>query len=199
MEDQREFELEALQSIFMEDLTVMDHPGHFEIKILPIPDAEDQLDNKVAIKMEVKLPLNYPSVLPEIHLRVDRGVSSKNCTILENRVREESEKLVGEQMIFMLTSIVKEWLDEHNDESDTKDQQNSKLNQFVESSFDKEGTPVTVETFNLWWKEFRTELEKKKYQNGYRKIDHFRKRIFCSERKYCFSRYLRTLLGFTGH
>jgi len=164
MEDQREFELEALQSIFMEDINVIDHPGHFEIKLLPIPDAADPAENKVAIKMEVKLPSNYPSALPEIHLRVDKGVSSKNCTTLETKVREEAEKLIGEQMIFMLTSIVKEWLDEHNDDTDDK-KDHPKLNQYVESSFDKDGTPVTVETFTLWWKEFRPELDKKKSKN----------------------------------
>jgi len=156
--------LEALESIFMEDLTVFDRPGHFEIKLLPIPDAEDQSENKVAIKMEVKLLNGYPEVLPELHLRVDRGVSSKNCSMLENRIREESEKLLGEQMIFMLTSIVKEWLDEHNDESDQKEE--TKFSQFVETSFDKDGTPVTVETFDLWWVEFREELEKNRLKQG---------------------------------
>jgi len=140
---------------------VIDPPGHFEIKLLPIPDAEDPSENKVSIKMEVKLPQNYPAAIPEIHLRADKGVSSKNCTMLETKVREESEKLIGDQMIFMLTNIVKEWLDEHNDDSDQKDD-SKKLNQFVESSFDKDGTPVTVETFNLWWTEFREELEKNK-------------------------------------
>jgi len=159
-EDQREQELEALESIFMDELIIIDRPRHFELKLLPVPDSEDPSANKVAIRMEVKLPNGYPSVLPELQLRVDKGVSSKNCTMLEEKIREVAQSQIGDQMIFMLSSIVKEWLDEHNDDDEDKDK--PKMDKYVEHSFEKDGTPVTVDTFNLWWAEFKAELDKNK-------------------------------------
>uniref|UniRef100_A0A6B2LHX8 RWD domain-containing protein n=1 Tax=Arcella intermedia TaxID=1963864 RepID=A0A6B2LHX8_9EUKA len=164
MDDAREDELQSLESIYMDELTILDRPSHFEIKLLPVPDADDPSLNKVSIKMEVKLPTGYPSILPEVHLRVAKGVSSKNCTMLEERVREEAKNQMGEPMIYILSAIVKEWLDEHNDEE--KDQLESRLDQFVENTFEKDGTPVTVETFTMWWTEFKAEMEKNAVKNA---------------------------------
>jgi len=46
MDDERERELEALEAIYMHDLTIIDRPSEFHIKILPIPDSENPEDNK---------------------------------------------------------------------------------------------------------------------------------------------------------
>jgi len=110
--------------------------------------------------MEVKLPSDYPNVLPEIFLRPIKNVPGKVISSLEEKVREEAQSKLGNQMIFTLVSIVKEWLDEHNDDdefampSDTK----NGLPIYEELIVDKDGTPVTKETFTIWWEGYKAEL-----------------------------------------
>eukprot|EP01125_Pyxidicula_operculata_P000839 TRINITY_DN10735_c0_g1_i1.p1 TRINITY_DN10735_c0_g1~~TRINITY_DN10735_c0_g1_i1.p1 ORF type:complete len:271 (+),score=92.06 TRINITY_DN10735_c0_g1_i1:91-813(+) len=150
----------------MDDLKIIQRPSHFELKLWPIPDAPEE--NKVGIQMEVKLPPGYPNEAPDIMLRSLRGVSGKTCIQLEESLRTEIQQRFGEQMIFVLTSIVKEYLDSHNDtEEDLGIPKNDKVfSQYEITAAEKDGTPVTTETFQIWWTEFRKELEQKKRSAG---------------------------------
>jgi len=47
-------------------------------------------------------------------------------------------------------------------DDDDEDKDKPKMDKYVEHSFEKDGTPVTVDTFNLWWAEFKAELDKNK-------------------------------------
>jgi len=156
--DERERELEALEAIYINDLVIVTRPKEFYIKILPIPDAENPADNKVGIKMEVKLPEGYPNNAPEIMLQSIKNVPSKVCQMLEGKVREAAQTNLGDQMIFTLVSVVKEWLDEHNDAENALKQETT-ADEFVPEA---EGTPVTPETFALWFKSIKEEIEAKK-------------------------------------
>jgi len=158
---ERELELEALEAIYMNDLEVIERPGEFHIRVFPIPDAENPADNKVGIRMEVKLPADYPNVPPEIMLQSLKNVPGKVCQTLETKIRETAQSSLGDQMIFTFVSIVKEWLDEHNESADTPKQEDTKK-QVENLPEEKEGTPVTPETFNLWFKGFKIEMEAKK-------------------------------------
>jgi len=62
-------------------------------------------------------------------------------------------------MIFTLVSIVKEWLDEHNESETTIKDVAPLVDEFIP---EKEGTPVTPETFALWFKGFKEEMDAKK-------------------------------------
>jgi len=113
----------------------------------------------VGVKLELKLSPEYPNAVPEIMLRSIKNVPGKVCQMLEEKLRESAQQNLGDQMVFTLVSIVKEWLDEHNEEDQIPKKQDVSA---VEDVSEKEGTPVTVDTYNLWFTEFRVEMEKKK-------------------------------------
>jgi len=165
MADERERELETLEAIYMNDIEVIERPGEFHIKILPIPDAENPADNKVGIKMEVKLPTDYPNVPPGVMLQSIKNVPGKVCQMLEAKIRETAQNSLGDQMIFTLVSIVKEWIDEHNDSDDAKPEAVKAAVEEVVPETD--GTPVTPETFGIWYKGFKEDMDAKKRSHHY--------------------------------
>eukprot|EP01126_Amoeba_proteus_P046888 TRINITY_DN5321_c0_g1_i2.p1 TRINITY_DN5321_c0_g1~~TRINITY_DN5321_c0_g1_i2.p1 ORF type:complete len:147 (-),score=15.33 TRINITY_DN5321_c0_g1_i2:289-729(-) len=94
-------------------LPVLSGKNHFEIKLLPVPGSDNPSDNNVGIKMTLKIPPNYPTQAPDISLQSIKNVPKKILEELEASCREEAQNSVGDPMIFVLTSIIKGWLDEH--------------------------------------------------------------------------------------
>eukprot|EP01126_Amoeba_proteus_P046889 TRINITY_DN5321_c0_g1_i3.p1 TRINITY_DN5321_c0_g1~~TRINITY_DN5321_c0_g1_i3.p1 ORF type:complete len:191 (-),score=56.07 TRINITY_DN5321_c0_g1_i3:279-851(-) len=104
--------------------------------------------------MTLKIPPNYPADAPDISLQSIKNVPKKILEELEASCREEAQNSVGDPMIFVLTSIIKGWLDEHNEEVLDLPLNVSKSAIHIDESEYKEGTPVTVETFQAWWGDF---------------------------------------------
>lgn len=96
-----------------------------ELRLYPISDADDPSVNKgmslslfslipvVGIKMEIKIPTDYPNAIPEVQLNSLKGVPKRILDQLQQQIKDEATTNLGEQMLFMLTQIVKGWLEDH--------------------------------------------------------------------------------------
>lgn len=119
MEDQEEeqaMEIEALEAIFLEDCEVVSPvaPREVNITIYPIPGDDNDSENKVGIKLNLKLPKEYPTVLPDMKIEGLKGLTEKHTQILLETAKEEAENNLGMPMIFTISEILKEWLIENN-------------------------------------------------------------------------------------
>eukprot|EP01129_Flabellula_baltica_P011663 TRINITY_DN5155_c0_g1_i1.p1 TRINITY_DN5155_c0_g1~~TRINITY_DN5155_c0_g1_i1.p1 ORF type:complete len:222 (-),score=63.97 TRINITY_DN5155_c0_g1_i1:25-690(-) len=150
--DELLMEIETLKSIYLDNFIKMPHrDNHYQIKIWPDPDGGDDV-NRVGIALEIIIPDGYPNVIPGIRLNGLKGVNNQQCLALENIIREEAEEAVGYAMIYLLSTIVKDWVDENNDGDKRKVRERDEINVTFQ-----EGTPVTPETWNDWWAGFVVE------------------------------------------
>eukprot|EP01130_Rhizamoeba_saxonica_P002330 TRINITY_DN12155_c0_g1_i1.p1 TRINITY_DN12155_c0_g1~~TRINITY_DN12155_c0_g1_i1.p1 ORF type:complete len:228 (+),score=80.07 TRINITY_DN12155_c0_g1_i1:9-692(+) len=153
----REMEIESLEAIFNEDF-YQNEDGIYYIRMLGDPYL-DETENNVGILMEFTYPDGYPNTLPTFRLSSIKGVNSANISNLQNLMKEEGENCIGEQMIYMMTSIISDWLDNNNADADEvvheKDDD-------VKDEFMDDGIPVTVETFKEWWAGFVEEMKQTK-------------------------------------
>lgn len=151
-----EDELEALQAIFMEELTVSEDKRKISLRVLPFDD--DSMNN-VGIRMELVVPPEYPDAVPTINLHSIKGVSGRSLTELEGNLKAEANSHIGEPMIFIFAEVLKTWLGENNNEEDTSLSSSTKsIKKGNEKSKYQEGTPVTVETYQAWWNGFKAEM-----------------------------------------
>eukprot|EP01128_Nolandella_sp_AFSM9_P010175 TRINITY_DN6997_c0_g1_i1.p2 TRINITY_DN6997_c0_g1~~TRINITY_DN6997_c0_g1_i1.p2 ORF type:complete len:220 (-),score=79.14 TRINITY_DN6997_c0_g1_i1:389-1048(-) len=153
-DEEKEMELEALESIFMEDLTVKTAPSHYELRLVPNPDSDEPEDNIVGVTLEVRLPAAYPDEVPTLLVRPIVGVTSKDLTHITKLIRDEAEASLGTPMIFTITSVIKEWLDDHNEEDVVVEEVEE-----LEYIDDGDGTPVTPANYELWWTSFLAEMD----------------------------------------
>jgi uncharacterized protein YdaT len=156
-----EEELETLEAIFMEDLTVSEDRKKISLRMLPFADTDDDTLNKVGIKLELEIPSDYPCSAPNIVLQSIRGVPKRALDDLEKLLKQEAQSHIGEQMIFVFTEVVKDWLGENNkdEEEILKSAREAALKSskaIIKDNY-HEGTPVTVETYNDWWNSFKEE------------------------------------------
>lgn len=68
--------------------------------------------SKVALALEVRVPSEYPAVVPEVQVRVLKGVSSRSALELQTALRDEAQRSLGAPMVFTLAQMLKDWLDE---------------------------------------------------------------------------------------
>jgi hypothetical protein len=149
-----EDELEALEAIFMEELTVSADKKKVNLRILPFDD--DSMNN-VGIRMELTIPDEYPEVIPGIVLHSIKGVSGRSLSELEGTLKQEAASHCGEPVIFIFAEIIKNWLADNNNEEDPVSIISLKAKKIEEKANYKEGTPVTVETYEAWWSSFKAE------------------------------------------
>jgi hypothetical protein len=149
-----EDELEALEAIFMEELTVSDDKKKIFLRILPFDD--DSMNN-VGIKMELAIPEEYPEVIPGITLHSIKGVTGRALNDLEATLKQEGTSHLGEPMIFIFAEIIKNWLGDNNNEEEQLSLLSLKSKKIEEKANYKEGTPVTVDTYEAWWSSFKAE------------------------------------------
>eukprot|EP01133_Synstelium_polycarpum_P016717 gene16717-19871_t len=73
-------------------------------------------------------------------------------------IKQQAVENVGTSMIFILAGTIKEWLDNNNEEPvEEISEEESSSSEEEEHVF--EGTPVTVENFNIWRQKFLAEVQ----------------------------------------
>lgn len=164
LEEQRS-ELEALEAIYMDDFEIVaENPFKFRLNIAAA-DAEGSIAK--AIVLHAELPPEYPDVVPLLRLEQKQGLNSSHVDSIQQLINQEAEENVGMEMIFTLSSAVKDWLEELQQREESQNQEN---NEEVSSSADpsndtkettvrkrQEGILVTPETFAAWYSKFSEE------------------------------------------
>ncbi|ODV64997.1 RWD-domain-containing protein [Hyphopichia burtonii NRRL Y-1933] len=180
--EEQQQELEVLQSIYPDELTLVS-PTNYSIKIA----LDTQSDRKHALSLNVKYPETYPEVVPileitieedevvvedededgedpnkAIHLSESIEFSKEDLKFLLNKLNEEAELQIGMPSVFALATQLKDEseilfqkkLDKAQKDYDDKllAKERQEQNKFI-------GTEVTKESWLKWRNDFRNELQ----------------------------------------
>ncbi|KAJ8902538.1 hypothetical protein NDN08_006941 [Rhodosorus marinus] len=168
-------EVEALEAIFPTEFSVFsadESSGGRERYQLLIEDEE----SGSSFVLEFSYPVGYPEEPPNLNLQAVNGLTSSKRVALLEHLKEEAQNQVGSAMILSLHSIAKEWTAD-NAGAAGADEETPFRKQAEETVFEtrdeeeeakaamKEkmmfhGTPVTVESFQVWSEKFEDENRK---------------------------------------
>jgi hypothetical protein len=114
-EEEQLEEIEVLESIYCDEYELISGSPlrTFKIHIAPNPGGEG---NFVAAALVVKLPKDYPLILPEISIEIEKGLNKRNADKLKEIAEEMAEELLGTPSIFAMSEAIKEWLCDNNQE-----------------------------------------------------------------------------------
>lgn len=180
--EEQQQELEVLQSIYPDELTLVS-PTNYSIKIA----LDTQSDRKHALSLNVKYPETYPEVVPILEITIDEDevvvedededgedpnkaihlsesieFSKEDLKFLLNKLNEEAELQIGMPSVFALATQLKDEseilfqkkLDKAQKDYDDKllAKERQEQNKFI-------GTEVTKESWLKWRNDFRNELQ----------------------------------------
>jgi len=173
--EEQENEIEALESIYVEDFNLIEENKKYEINLKNENFEEEEK------KVEIKLTVEYTDKYPEEKCFISIFSSDITRTETENlmfSLEKEVEENIGNVIIFNLTSLIQEYLNEYNSlkeeenelrkiqkEKEEEKERLLKLNRYIkDSEFEniEEGNPVTLENFAQWKLNFDKENEKNK-------------------------------------
>jgi len=157
MTEERDMEIEALGAIYMDSFNLIDQES-IQITLLPNPGQDEP--NYVGVILDIKFTPDYPNEVPIIKLTPQLNLTNEQLEEIKELVTTQANENIGTSMIFILTSVIKEWLDNNNQEpkgeESEEEEEESEESEEEEAVF--EGTPCTEETFNAWRKKFNEEF-----------------------------------------
>ncbi|KAI1307996.1 RWD domain-containing protein 1 [Halotydeus destructor] len=160
--EEQENELEALEAIYPNELTVLSRPpeGKFQIRF-ECEVTEDE-EEEYYVSLQFEYTKRYPEEVPIFEiLETSDSLTEADETALLERITEEAHSNVGMVMIFMIVSAGQEWLNERKDNAEQmrRDEAERKVKAAEEAEQKRfEGTRVTVDTFMKWKIAFDKEL-----------------------------------------
>ncbi|KAH6560590.1 hypothetical protein BASA50_001381 [Batrachochytrium salamandrivorans] len=120
--DTAQQEIEALMAIYGDDFLceTIRHKHAWKadsvetwIKLRLIPHG-DELKGLVVVWFCIRFPEGYPTVLPKFNFKKEAGLSDLHVEELYKVVQVNSERFVGQEMIYELAVIVQDHITEHN-------------------------------------------------------------------------------------
>lgn len=173
---EQDMEIEALQSILMDDFAELDGPSPSgwsdSVKCyrigLPTGEAE-AMQQSGASSMQFDLLFahtpSYPDEAPLIKLSNVQGMSNEDIQNLQKVVDEQIQENMGMSMIYTIVSAAQEWMQERANipQQEVLDPAEAKR-RAIEAEEARlaaqraHGTQVTPETFVEWRKRFEAEL-----------------------------------------
>ena len=176
-------EVEALKSIFMDDMREVEEDGNriqtapkdaicWEIVLSPLGDGEDASEMIASEDLlEARLGVvfahskRYPNEIPHLKCRSVAKIHDEECERVTKRLLALAEKeLVGAPMIYDLVEHAREWLRTRTNivevEEETEEDVKKRLEFEAEErlkAMRETGTPVTRENFERWAKAFDAE------------------------------------------
>lgn len=186
---EQEMEMEALQSILMDDLQELldDRPEGwplsstaYRIAINP-EEAHSGGENEYRLELVFAHTPNYPDEPPLYKARSVRGLSDADMATLNHSLAEQADDNLGMAMIYVLVSAAQEWLREKvmqgadtptlDPEAAKKAEDEAEERRLAEIR--SHGTMITPQTFTEWKARFEAEmaLERAKLGEGGDKKD----------------------------
>ena len=106
-------EIEALQSIFIDEFSWIDEPSSFEISLQPAVDEGGEIHVHASLK--VTFVENYPSEsIPDYDLRSVKGLSDSILGEMKELAVKTSTEDLGGPVVYNVCEALKEWLTDHN-------------------------------------------------------------------------------------
>ncbi len=166
-------EMEALQSIFMDEFILLNEsPLTYELIILADPE-DSALEHGIKARLRIEYPPAYPNELPLITPHVQHPLTIKDLDTITQLIDSTCAGLMGMPMIFEVSEKIREYLrarkgdtrkeveEEEKQKADAKKaEQIDKI--YKTMKIDREittFTPVTTETYQKWREAFEKEKE----------------------------------------
>lgn len=170
-------EVEALESILMEDMQVVEgseaiagatHAPCYQIAVSALGDGEEEDPDDATQTARLGLVFShtpaYPETPPLLRCRSIEGLFDKELVEVTELLRKHAEGLVGMAMIFDLVTEAKEWMRGRAGVVDVVEETPEMLQRRLEEEAEERlkamravGTPVTVKSFNAWVARFEAE------------------------------------------
>ena len=164
-------EIEALQSIFMEEFELISE-SPYTFTLLLKPDCSADPDSvSIAFKLKIEFPNEYPDVLPIYEIFVEEPLNKVDLAHLEQLTEDSIQDLVGSQMIFSLTEVLKEYLNDRLSEVQEVNKRQETKNKLGEEGEEEEKTfvgadgnfeSVTTDIYWEWRETFDRQIEELK-------------------------------------
>ena len=173
--DSHKEEIELLQNILFEQITIVEDASLFDLEISVKLDAENP---KLEFDLKIHLPEEYPNTHP-IYEIVEKSniLPSSKIKIVMEKIKEFAEENLGFPMIYQIYEIVKDFGNEQEEllhmenmskltiEEEAKKLYSNKLDSIRNLIETKTFTLVTKENFEIWFKKFYAEKNKGKTKN----------------------------------
>jgi len=181
--EEQEMELEALEAMYMDEYKSIDATS-FSIRLVPVQGGTEE-ENHVVVDLVCKYTPKYPEELPDLSVKVVRGLTDKQVVALTGVITVCAEENIGMPMVYTITDVVVQWLLDNNrpmsdgsifaemqererlkkeaaqKAEDATKRAEAKAKQFerdsVQGKMKRFGTPVTKENFNEWNEVFISE------------------------------------------
>jgi len=154
-------ELEALESIFPDELEVLE-PNNFQIRVAAEVDEFEGRNFNVSFLLNFTYPEEYPDVVPIVALREVKGLDEAQMDALRVVLASEAEDNIGMPVVFTLQSFALEWTEDkaaHNLEyAQNEKSRKEEAEREAEIAKLTAGTAVTKESFAEWRANFEAEI-----------------------------------------
>ena len=111
--EEQGYEIEALQSIFIEEFSWVEEPLSFEISLRPAVDEGAEMH--VHASMRVTFVEDYPSqAIPEYEMRSIKGLSTSILGEMKELAVKTSTEELGGPVVYNVCEALKDWLTDHN-------------------------------------------------------------------------------------
>ncbi|XP_049851629.1 uncharacterized protein LOC126326526 isoform X2 [Schistocerca gregaria] len=155
-------EIETLKHVFLDQFKEQEKPNEFELTLLPNPDASSEDENRVGLVLRVRLNRGYPDEMPSLSLSPLKSVTARETRDLLERLCDQGRELLGMQMLYPLAQFLVDWLIERNmselekmkDSAERLDELDRMAEQEEYERRNKDGTMVTKENFDAWFRDF---------------------------------------------
>ncbi|KAK6169989.1 hypothetical protein SNE40_018490 [Patella caerulea] len=155
-------EIEALQSIYSEELEVIETEPYYVFALeLSSAAGEEPQDDTITCTLQFTYTPKYPDESPQIEITESENLDFDQTKELNRFMRETAEENLGMVMVFTIVSAVQEKLGNLIEEAKEKilQEKERKLKEEEEIAFKKfQGTRVTIENFLAWKAKFDAEM-----------------------------------------
>jgi len=177
-------ELDILQSIYMEEIQVLNNVAPFKFLVHCRPYLDHSLKgdlDRFTVKVEMELSDHYPNDCPKVEIKhhIDK-VSNSDVQRVYEMIKSTAEQLKGGAMLFEIIESIRTWLQTSVVDPELRPKKLKKRNLNDEFGLDEDFeyepvinltkketyTPVTKESFLEWKKKFDEEREAIKKAKG---------------------------------
>eukprot|EP01102_Stenamoeba_stenopodia_P005788 TRINITY_DN16513_c0_g1_i1.p1 TRINITY_DN16513_c0_g1~~TRINITY_DN16513_c0_g1_i1.p1 ORF type:complete len:246 (-),score=77.13 TRINITY_DN16513_c0_g1_i1:114-785(-) len=170
--EEQESEWETLQAIYMDEIKpIKDSPRVFEVIVKGTSDGDAEDDDLPQVTLQVTYTPEYPAEVPLLEVTpINSLVSEEQALALLSALEESAKENVGMVMIFTLITVAKDWIDQNvksgvqikKEQAEAVEAERVAREIRLEElrNTQREGTPVTTETFAAWRANFEEEMRK---------------------------------------
>eukprot|EP01061_Rhynchopus_euleeides_P041810 TRINITY_DN730_c0_g1_i2.p1 TRINITY_DN730_c0_g1~~TRINITY_DN730_c0_g1_i2.p1 ORF type:complete len:224 (+),score=98.22 TRINITY_DN730_c0_g1_i2:98-769(+) len=154
MSEEAEMEIEALEAVYGEEMEVLEPGKRIRVEVMD-PNSDDP-ETGMRVELKAEFPATYPEDVPTMSVRGMKLLTRAQVDPLHILLKEKALEMVGEQMIYELTTFIQEWMANGAQDPEKRDGGGFEGQMVIESQ-KKHGTPVTVENFAEWKAAFESE------------------------------------------